>query len=129
YIKIVGDLFASDKAAPQKPRVRCPVDFARVIRLRNCSPNHCRRAEGVAKRTKTSSSVAKWIPSGKFPSRVNAGSMRSAISPTVAYPWPGNSSSAQRYCTLQRLVFIVPLAPNAGAHLLLEAEARHERKL
>src|SRR2546427_300658 len=55
--------------------------------------------------------------------------MLSAASPTVTHTYTGNSGSAQEHCILQRLVFIVPLAPNAGAHLLPEAEARNERRL
>src|SRR5712691_9704841 len=49
--------------------------------------------------------------------------MLSAVSPTVAhtYTGTGNSGSAEEHCTLQRLVFIVPLAPNA------QAEARATR--
>src|SRR6266446_7060177 len=46
------------KLPHRNTRASCPVDFARAIRLHSCSPNHCRRAEGVAKRTKISSSVA-----------------------------------------------------------------------
>src|SRR5712691_7158040 len=57
--------------------------------------------------------------------------MLSAVSSTVAhtYTGTGNSGSAEEHCTLQRLVFIVPLAPNAGAHLLPEAGATQERRL
>src|SRR5712691_9236436 len=55
--------------------------------------------------------------------------MRSAVSPTVAHPYTGNSGSAQEHCTLQRLVFIVPLAPNAGPQPRLPAFARTSLRL
>ena len=57
--------------------------------------------------------------------------MLSAVSPTVAHTYtdPDNSGSAEEHCTLQRLVFLVPLAPNARGEPHLEAGARHERTL
>ena len=116
----LGTSLLVTKLPHRNTRVSCPVDFARTQRRCNCSPNHCRRAEGVANRARTSSCVARWIPSGKFPSLLNAGSMAYAVSAMVS-----SRVSVQRVLRSAALYTTTPdshsafgtLAPDGHRHI------------